>query len=58
MLGLSNFRNESIHSVALEKAFHTMCLDLSFVTGRNPLNSTKTEGLAFFPENEQFCHLL
>ncbi len=40
-----------MHSVALGKAFQTMCFELSFVTGQNPSILTKSKNsLTFFPE--------
>ncbi len=56
MLGLSNFKTKIFFLVALENVDQTMCLDWSFVTGRNPSILTKSKAIAlrFFPENRQF----
>ncbi len=35
-----------MRSVALEKAFQTMCLDQSFVIGQNPSISAKSKAIA------------
>ncbi len=47
MFGLSDIKIKSMHSVALEKAFPMMCLDLNSETAQNPPNLAKPKPIAF-----------